>query len=116
MAERERRASGAETSRGRTREREREPGSGAGAGAGAEQAAGHACERLGALITHPTEGVSAVRRTEDGWRVSVDVLEVARIPDTTSLLATYEVDLDQRGELREYRRVRRYRRGAADDC
>jgi hypothetical protein len=107
MAERERRASGAETSRGRTREREREPGP--------EQAAGHACERLAALITHPTEGVSAVRRTEDGWRVSVDVLEVERIPDTTSLLATYEVDLDQRGELREYRRVRRYRRGAADD-
>lgn len=106
MAERERRASGAETSRSRTREREPGP----------EQAAGHACERLAGLITHPTEGVSAVRRTEDGWRVSVDVLEVARIPDTTSLLATYEVDLDQRGELREYRRVRRYRRGAADDC
>jgi len=107
MAERERRASGAETGR-RTREREREPGP--------EQAAGHACDRLAALIPHPTEGVSGVRRTEDGWRVSVDVLEVARIPDTTSLLATYEVDLDQRGELREYRRVRRYRRGAADDC
>lgn len=107
MAERERRASGAGTSR-RTREREREPGP--------EQAAGHACDRLAALITHPTEGVSAVRRTEDGWRVSVDVLEVARIPDTTSLLATYEVDIDERGELREYRRIRRYRRGAADDC
>ncbi|WP_055548409.1 gas vesicle protein [Streptomyces sp. NBRC 110028] len=113
MAERERRATGAETSR-RTREREREPGPES--GPGPEQVAGHACERLTALITHPTEGVSAVRRTEDGWRVSVDVLEVARIPDTTSLLATYEVDLDQRGELREYRRVRRYRRGAADDC
>ena len=109
MAERERRASGAETSR-KTREREREPGP------GPEQAAGHACDRLAALITHPTEGVSAVRRTDDGWRVSVDVLEVARIPDTTSLLATYEVDIDQRGELREYRRIRRYRRGAADDC
>ncbi|RNF84689.1 gas vesicle protein GvpO [Streptomyces botrytidirepellens] len=108
MAERERRTSGAGTSRSRTREREREPGP--------EQAAGHACDRLAALITHPTEGVSAVRRTEDGWRVSVDVLEVARIPDTTSLLATYEVDIDERGELREYRRVRRYRRGAADDC
>ncbi|WP_107451234.1 gas vesicle protein GvpO [Streptomyces sp. RTd22] len=107
MTERERRASGAGTSR-RTREREREPGP--------EQAAGHACDRLAALITHPTEGVSAVHRTEDGWRVSVDVLEVARIPDTTSLLATYEVDIDERGELREYRRVRRYRRGSADDC
>ncbi|OMI39781.1 gas vesicle synthesis family protein [Streptomyces sparsogenes DSM 40356] len=55
-------------------------------------------------------------RVEDGWRVNVDVVEVARIPDTTSLLATYEVDIDERGELRAYRRVRRYRRGSADDC
>ncbi len=54
-------------------------------------------------------------RSEDGWRVHVDVLEVARIPDTTSLLATYEVDLDGRGELLQYRRIRRYRRGSADD-
>jgi hypothetical protein len=57
-----------------------------------------------------------VSPSEDGWLVSVDVLEVPRIPDTTSLLATYEVRMDQRGELQEYRRVRRYRRGAADDC
>lgn len=83
---------------------------------GAAEAAGRAREGLAALITHPAEGVSAVCRVEDGWRVSVDVVEVARIPDTTSLLATYEVDIDERGELREYRRVRRYRRGSADDC
>jgi hypothetical protein len=45
----------------------------------------------------------------------VDVLEVSRIPDTTSLLASYEVQLDKQGELVECRRVRRYRRGAADE-
>ncbi|MET8181161.1 gas vesicle protein GvpO [Streptomyces sp. NPDC005336] len=81
-----------------------------------EEAAKRACERLAALITHRPEGVSAVCRVEDGWLVNVDVLEVQRIPDTTSLLATYEVRMDQQGELQEYRRVRRYRRGAADDC
>jgi len=32
-----------------------------------------------------------------------------RIPDTTSLLASYEVQVDRNGELMEYRRVRRYR-------
>jgi hypothetical protein len=52
---------------------------------------------------------------DDGWCVLVDVLEVPRIPDTTSLLAIYEVQLDNEGELKEYRRVRRYRRGAADE-
>ncbi|CAM5355978.1 MULTISPECIES: gas vesicle protein GvpO [Streptomyces] len=83
---------------------------------GARAAAEHACESLTDLIGHCTEGVSAVRRAEEhsGWRVDVDVLEVPRIPDTTSLLATYEVELDGDGELLEYRRVRRYRRGAAD--
>lgn len=67
------------------------------------------------LIARPTEGASAVERVEEGWSVAVDVLEVARIPDTTSLLATYEVRLDQDGELTGYRRVRRYQRGSAGE-
>ncbi|MFD8093935.1 gas vesicle protein GvpO [Streptomyces malaysiensis] len=103
MAEREPRPSATRTS---TRPRPPKPA----------EAARRACEQLDSLIVHETEGVSGVTRDEDGWVVSVDVLEVARIPDTTSLLATYEVRIDQRGELQEYRRVRRYRRGAADDC
>lgn len=82
---------------------------------GPEHAARSACRSLETLIDHPTEGVSAIRRSDDGWCVVVDVLEVARIPDTTSLLASYEVRLDEDGELMEYSRVRRYRRGAADE-
>lgn len=82
---------------------------------GPVQAAQAACESLDGLLGHPAEGVSAVRRSDDGWCVVVDVLEVPRIPDTTSLLASYEVQLDEDGELMEYRRVRRYRRGAADE-
>ena len=78
-----------------------------------EEAAG--CPVDFGRISHPTEGVSGVRRADDGWCVLVDVLEVPRIPDTTSLLAVYEVQLDNEGELKEYRRVRRYRRGAADE-
>ncbi|MFI8851606.1 gas vesicle protein [Streptomyces sp. 891-h] len=82
---------------------------------GPEEAARRACRGLSRLIGHEAEGVSAVRRAEEGWRVHVDVLEVPRIPDTTSLLATYEVELDGKGELTQYRRIRRYRRGASDD-
>ncbi|MFG2826845.1 gas vesicle protein [Streptomyces sp. NPDC048434] len=73
-----------------------------------------AAELLQGLISQRVEGVSAVRRTDGGWCVEVDVLELARIPDTTSLLATYEVKLDDDGELLEYYRTHRYRRGAAD--
>ncbi|MFI5756461.1 gas vesicle protein [Streptomyces sp. NPDC051569] len=82
---------------------------------GPEHAARTACERLAGLISHRVEGVSGVKRADDGWCVVVDVLEVPRIPDTTSLLASYEVWLGQDGELQEYRRIRRYRRGAADE-
>lgn len=85
------------------------------AGVGPREAARTACACLEGLISHPLEGVSAVHRTEGGWRVCVDVVEVPRIPDTTSLLATYEVTLDRQGVLTEYRRVRRYNRGAVDE-
>ncbi|WP_405743163.1 gas vesicle protein [Streptomyces sp. NBC_01525] len=81
---------------------------------GAEEAAERACRSLNKLIIHRTEGVCAVIRNDDGWHVDVEVLELARIPDTTSLLAIYEVDLDEGGSLLQYRRVRRYRRGQAD--
>ncbi|MFE7168748.1 gas vesicle protein [Streptomyces sp. NPDC057616] len=82
---------------------------------GAGEAARRAAEELTELIRHRLEGVSAVRRGEDdGWIVDVDVLELARIPDTTSLLATYRVELDPAGELVQYRRIARYRRGAQD--
>ncbi|MEU9760470.1 gas vesicle protein [Streptomyces sp. NPDC047985] len=81
---------------------------------GPEEAARSAYAWLDSSIVHLIEGVCAVRRTEHGWCVAVDVLEVPRIPDTTSLLATYEVELDETGRPAEYRRIRRYQRGAAD--
>ena len=80
---------------------------------GPETAARTACDWLQNFIVHRIESVCAVRRTEDGWCVAVDVLEVPRIPDTTSLLATYEVELDETGRPAEYHRVCRYHRGAA---
>jgi hypothetical protein len=81
----------------------------------AAEAARCAADELAELVHHPQEGVSAVCRTEDGgWRVLLDVLELARIPDTTSLLATYEVELDAEGRMVQYCRTARYRRGGAD--
>jgi hypothetical protein len=83
--------------------------------ADASDAARRAARSLTSLIGHPAEGSCEVAQVQDKhWRVCVDVLEVARIPDTTSLMATYEVELDETGSLLSYRRLRRYRRGAAD--
>jgi len=60
------------------------------------------------------ESVSSFERTEDGWSLEIEVLELTRVPDTMSLLASYQVDLDARGALTGYRRVRRYERGRSD--
>ncbi|MFD5103221.1 gas vesicle protein GvpO [Streptomyces albidochromogenes] len=71
--------------------------------------------QLAELTGMEAESVSSFERTEDdGWVLRVEVLELARVPDTMSLLASYEVTLDAHGALTGYRRVSRYERGRAD--
>lgn len=60
------------------------------------------------------ESVSSFEQTEDGWSLEVEVLELVKVPDTMSLMASYQVELDPDGQLTGYRRVRRYERGRAD--
>lgn len=71
-------------------------------------------EQLAELTGQTVESVSSFERTEEGWDLAVEVLELVRVPDTMSLLATYNVTLDPQGDLTGYRRVRRYERGRAD--
>ncbi|MFC8916087.1 gas vesicle protein [Streptomyces sp. WAC05374] len=73
-----------------------------------------AAEQLRELLGRPPESVSALRPTEDGWEAEVEVLELERIPETTSVLASYRVTLDTEGELMAYERIRRYTRGQID--
>ncbi|MEU1901046.1 gas vesicle protein [Nocardiopsis dassonvillei] len=60
------------------------------------------------------EGVSGFQRSEDGWDLTLEVLELRRVPDTVSLLATYSVELDADGEIEGYKRGKRYTRGRSD--
>jgi hypothetical protein len=43
------------------------------------------------------------------------VLELRRIPETSDVLATYEVELDDDGSLTGYRRVKRYTRAQTEE-
>ncbi|SEO90930.1 gas vesicle protein GvpO [Actinacidiphila rubida] len=100
----------------RSRPANRRPASRSHRVSSAADAAESAADSLAGLIRHPVDGASSVARTDDdGWRVGVDVVEVPRIPDTTSLMATYEVELGPDGTVRSYHRTRRYRRSEADD-
>jgi hypothetical protein len=71
-------------------------------------------DQFGEITGYQPESVSGLRRTDDGWLIQFEVVELERIPDTMSLLATYQVELDEDGDLLGYQRVRRYARGQAD--
>lgn len=71
-------------------------------------------EQLAELTGMTPESVSSFERTEEGWLLEIEVLELSRVPDTMSLLASYEVQLDPQGELMGYRRLRRYERGRSE--
>ncbi|GAA4206552.1 hypothetical protein GCM10022252_68840 [Streptosporangium oxazolinicum] len=66
------------------------------------------------LTSKDTEGVTMVRRTEDGWQVEVEVVEDRHIPSSGDMLSLYQVEMDPAGDLLSYHRVRRYRRGRVD--
>ena len=67
------------------------------------------------LNGQPPDRVSGVRRGDDGWSILVDVVDVERVPSTTSVLSTYRVDADAEGHVVGYERIRRFSRAATDD-
>ncbi|MFF5714115.1 gas vesicle protein [Streptomyces sp. 62] len=73
-----------------------------------------AVEQVSELLGRVPEAVSSFRPIEDGWEAEIEVLELERIPDTTSILASYKVTVDAEGELISYERTRRYSRGMID--
>lgn len=60
------------------------------------------------------ESVSGLSRTSSGWKVTLEVVELRRIPESTDLLASYEVDLDGEGKFLGFSRGRRYNRSQAE--
>jgi hypothetical protein len=73
-----------------------------------------ATEAVEELSGYKPEGVSAFQWDGETWLVTVDVCELTRIPNTTDVMATFVVQLDDRGGLMGYKRVRRYVRGSAE--
>ena len=69
---------------------------------------------LARLVGCPTEGVTGFRRNDDGWVLTVEVLEVERVPETTDVMASYEVEADRDGAIVSFDRRRRYLRAETD--
>jgi hypothetical protein len=59
------------------------------------------------------ESVSGVARTQNGWKVTLEVVELRRIPESTDVLASYEVELDGDRKFLGFERGNRYSRSQA---
>lgn len=80
-----------------------------------KEIAERAVEQMQDLIGRPVESVTGLERDDDDWTVTLEVLELQRIPTTTDVLGSYEVKLDKDGELTGAQRTRRYSRGEAGE-
>ena len=63
------------------------------------------------LTGYEPEAVTGLEWDGDEWEISVEVLELERIPNTTDVIGEYAVKLDERGVLRGYKRTGRHVRG-----
>jgi Gas vesicle synthesis protein GvpO len=108
-AERERRNGHRDENEARERPRPRRvPSDGMGA---ARLAAEHVLQLTGRC----PENVVSVARDDDGWQVGVEVMELHRIPETTDIMAVYDVILDGNGDLVRCERGQRYHRGRVEE-
>jgi hypothetical protein len=67
------------------------------------------------LTGYEPEAVTALEWDGEYWQITVDALELSRIPNTTDILGSYVVRLDEGGTLHGYKRVRRYLRAQATE-
>lgn len=74
------------------------------------QIAQRAKEELTCLTGMKADTVTRMVKDEQGWHITVVLLEMHRIPISQDMLADYEVLLDEKGNLITYQRVRRYLR------
>ena len=74
------------------------------------QIAQHVKEQLVELTHLKPDTISGVSKDEQGWHITVEMIEMKRIPDGSDMLATYETLADDEGSLVNFHRIRRYLR------
>jgi hypothetical protein len=112
---------GDEATEPREDEQQRDPDEGGSRSGGGQrglkpmQVARLAAQQLRMLTGRDVEGAAGLERADDGWRVLLEVVEVARVPRATDVIGVYEVTVDADGDLVSYDRIRRYVRAQAGD-
>jgi len=52
-------------------------------------------------------------KDEEGWHITVDMLEMARLPECTDVIGTYVAVLDENGDMVKFDKMRARLRGEA---
>jgi hypothetical protein len=81
----------------------------------AVQAAAIAGKQLVELVSLPLDSVSSVTRSESGWQITVNLIELSRIPHSTDVISSYSIALREDGNIEGYRRIARYTRDQLGD-
>jgi hypothetical protein len=103
------RSSGSRSSNGSTSRRSNSKLSG-------PEAIKRARESAAEMLGRPVESVLGLEPDDsNGWKVTVEVVELERIPRSTDVLGAYVMSLDKSGDLTAARRERRYYRNQADE-
>jgi Gas vesicle synthesis protein GvpO len=74
-----------------------------------------AVEQMQSLMDRRIEAVTGIDRDGDEWTVTLEVLELERVPSTTDVIGKYEVTLDKDGEMTGMQRTRRFPRAESGE-
>lgn len=72
-------------------------------------------EHLKNLLGEDAESVSGIERENGNWSVTLEVVEMHRIPESTDILSSYSAVLDDDGRIVSLTRRRRYRRSQVEE-
>ena len=70
-------------------------------------------EQLAQVTGFKPVAVVGSHKDEEGWHISVDVLEMARLPEATDVIGTYVAVLDENGDMVKFDKKRARLRGEA---
>jgi outer membrane biosynthesis protein TonB len=82
----------------------------------AAQVVRQARQELESLLGSKPESVSGFEHVDGKWSVTLEVVDVRRVPESTDVLSSYEVVLDEERNLVSARRLRRYRRSQVEEA
>lgn len=82
---------------------------------GSSDIAAQAVEQMQGLMDRPIEAVTGIEKDDGEWTVTLEVLELQRVPSTTDVIGKYEVTLDKDGDVTGLQRIRRFTRAESGE-